>query len=232
MRQTISGLVAAIAVVTVSAVPALACGGGGLFQSSCSPCGQAFVSPCAQVEAYVPPAPVYSGCDSCGGGWAHERLSDPVQQYYYVNQGPTYTGPGDFAPYPTYQESAVSGWGAYRHHSYHYGYDGGRYADAMTHQYDGAPNVEGPAIYGYRAHPRFRPWHAHMGYHYSERPSVRYGYAPHRYGYEAHHSYAPHYSLPPREAYPQHHSLRYGYGAPVGAPRHYGYREHVLRRYN
>ena len=25
-------------------------------------------------------------------------------QYYYVNQGPTYTGPGNFAPYPIYQE--------------------------------------------------------------------------------------------------------------------------------
>jgi hypothetical protein len=219
MRQTISGLVAAIAVVTVSAVPALACGGG-LFQGSCSPCGQAFASPCAQVEA---PVPVYAGCDSCGGGWAHERLPDPVQQYYYVDQGPTYTGPGDFAPYPTYQESAVSGWDAYRHHPYHYGYDGGRYADAYTHQYDGAHNVEGPAIYSYRAHPRFRPWHAHTGYRYSERPSVRYGYAPHRYGYEPRHSYAP-----PRESYPQHHSLRYGYSA----PRQYGYREHVLRRYN
>jgi hypothetical protein len=35
-----------------------------------------------------------------------------VHQYYYVNQGPTYTGPGNFAPYPTYQESAVSGWDA------------------------------------------------------------------------------------------------------------------------
>jgi hypothetical protein len=45
MRQTISGLVAAIAVVTASAVPAMACGGG-LF-GSCSPCGQAYVSPCA-----------------------------------------------------------------------------------------------------------------------------------------------------------------------------------------
>jgi hypothetical protein len=210
MRQTISGLVAAIAVVTVSAVPALACGGG-LFQSSCSPCGQAFVSPCAQVEAYVPPAPVYSGCGSCGGGWAYERLSDPVQQYYYVNQGPTYTGPGNFAPYPTYQEGAVSGWGAYRHHPYQYGYDGGRYADAYTHQYDGAPNIEGPGIYGYHH------WHGHMGYH---------GYA-HHYGYEAHHGYAPHYSLPPRGYYPEHHSMRYGYGA----PHHYGYHEQVLRRY-
>jgi hypothetical protein len=110
MRQTISGLVAAIAVVTASAAPAMACG---LFGSSCSPCGRAYVSPCAQT---------YS-CNSGCGRWAHERLPDPVQQYhlsnrlqqyYYVNQGPTYTGPGNFAPYPTYQEGAVSGV-RYRH---------------------------------------------------------------------------------------------------------------------
>ena len=57
MRQTISGLIAAVAVMAASAVPAMACGGGGLFQSSCSPCGQqVYVSPCEQ--AYVP-APVY-----------------------------------------------------------------------------------------------------------------------------------------------------------------------------
>jgi hypothetical protein len=192
MRQTISGLVAAIAVVAASAAPAMAC--GGLFGDSCSPCG-----PCAQ--SYVP-APVYSGCNSGCGGWAHERLPDPVQQYYYVNQGPTYTGPGNFAPYPTYQESAVSGWGAYRHHPYYYGYDGGRYANATTHYYDGAPNVEGPAIYSYRGHSHFRPWHAHTGY---------------RYGYGFHHGYA------------SHHGMRYGYG--YGAPHHYGYRGHALRRY-
>jgi hypothetical protein len=117
MRQTISGLVAAIAVVTASAVPAMACGGG-LFGGACSPCGWAYVSPCAQ--AYVPTYG-YSGC--YGGCWAHERLPDPARQYYlsdrlpqyyYVNQGPTYTGPGDFAPYPMYQEGAVSGRDAYR----------------------------------------------------------------------------------------------------------------------
>ena len=131
MRQTISGLVAAIAVVTASTVPAMACGGGGLFQSSCSPCGQAYVSPCAQAEVYVPPAPVYSECNSCGG-WAHERLPDPVQQYhhpshrvqqyYYVNQGPAFTGPGAFAPYPTYQEGY---------------YDRGRYANVRASRYHG-----------------------------------------------------------------------------------------------
>src|SRR3984893_6215838 len=137
MRQMISGLVAAIAVVAASTVPAMACGGG-LF-GSCSPCGQAYVSPCAQ--AYVP-GPVYTGCNTGCGGWAHERLPDPVQQYYYVNQGPTYTGPGNWAPYPTYQEGAVSDWGAYRHHPRYYGYDGGGYANATNHYYDGGPNVE------------------------------------------------------------------------------------------
>ena len=106
MRQTISGLVAAIAVVTASAAPAMACG---LFGGSCSPCDRAYVSPC--VRTYVPTYS-YSGCNS--GCWAFDRLSDPVQQYYYVNQGPTYTGPGAFAPYPTYQEGAVSGL-RYRH---------------------------------------------------------------------------------------------------------------------
>ena len=111
MRQTISGLVAAIVVVTASAAPAMACG---LFGSSCSPCGWAYVSPCAQ------------------GYWAHERLPDPVQQYhhpshrvqqyYYVNQGPTFTGPGAFAPYPTYQEGY---------------YDRGRYANVRASRYHG-----------------------------------------------------------------------------------------------
>jgi hypothetical protein len=178
MRQTISGLVAAIAVVAASAAPASACG---LFESTC---GQSYVV-----------APVYSGCNTgCGGGWAYERLPDPVQQYYYANQGPTYEGPGNFAPYPTYQESAVSDWGAYQHHPYYY---------------------------GYHSHPHFRPWHAHTGYH-------GWGHQGMRYGYEGHHGYAPHYSLPPRGYYAPHHNMRYGYH---GMPHHYGYREHTLRRY-
>lgn len=143
MRQTISGLIAAAAVMTAGAAPALACGYGG-----CSPCG--WGSPCAQVEyapalAYVPtvtlvPTPVYTGCGTCGGwgwggwgGWGFERLAEPTRQYYYVNQGPTYSGPGQFAPLPTYHEDALPYYGpnyygagrrsaaAYRwHHRYHY----------------------------------------------------------------------------------------------------------------
>jgi|GEM_PF-577479 len=149
MRQIISGVVAAVAVMVTA--PAMACGGYP------SPCGQTFA-----------PAPVYSHCHH-GCGAAYERLPDPVHQYYYVNQGPTYSGPGNFAPYPTYQESAVSGWSAYRHRPYYYGYDGGRYADATTHYYDGAP-VAAPLITSYR--PRFLRRHARRG--------MRYGMAPQR----------------------------------------------------
>lgn len=112
MRQTMTGLVAAIALVTASAAPALACGPFG----ACSPCGAGYVGPCA--PTYVP---AYTYFD---------RLADPVQQYhaaaplrhqyYYVNQGPTYTGPGAFAPYPAYEEATVYGWGGYRHRGRHH----------------------------------------------------------------------------------------------------------------
>src|SRR3954451_19009179 len=106
MRQAISGLVAAIAVVTASVAPAMAC--GGLYGSSCSPCGAGYLNPCAPPLVYVSPAPAhgYWGCNIGCGGWAHERLPDafaqypdPLVQYYYVNQGPTYSGPGNFAPF-------------------------------------------------------------------------------------------------------------------------------------
>ena len=108
MRQTIFGLVAAIAVMTAGAAPALACG-----YSTCAPCGAAAsISPCA--PSY---APAYTGTGCAGGcdGWAYERLAEPDTQYYYVNQGPTFSGPGRFAPYPTYRQ------GSYRwHHHYHF----------------------------------------------------------------------------------------------------------------
>src|ERR1700678_965750 len=58
MRQTISGLVAAIAVVAASVAPAMACGE--------TPCGQSYI-----------PAPVYSGCNTGCGGWGYERLPAP-----------------------------------------------------------------------------------------------------------------------------------------------------------
>jgi hypothetical protein len=149
MRHLISGLVAAVA-VTVAA-PAMACG----------------FTPCA-APVYV--APIYSGCNPCGG-WAHERLADPDQQYYhahqyyYVNQGPSYTGPGDWAPLPTYEEAAGYGGG-------HYGYGAGHY--------------------GYRSHYYHRPWHARTGYYHAPHfyhhgyYAPRHAYAPmsHHYGHQ------------------------------------------------
>jgi hypothetical protein len=115
MRQILKGLIAAVAVM--AAAPAMACG----------------YAPCV-APVYVAPAVTYgyAGCSPCGG-WVRERLPDPEQQYYYVNQGPTYTGPGNWAPRPVYREGSISGYGygynrpyrAYRHyhrHSYHHGY--------------------------------------------------------------------------------------------------------------
>jgi hypothetical protein len=223
MRQMISGLVAAAAVMVVSAAPASACGGLGLF-SSCSPCGQAYVSPCAQ--AYAPVAPVFNfggGCGGCGGGYAgYERLPELSPQYYHVNQGPTYTGPGNFAPYPTYRENAAYGWGSYGN-----GYDGG-------YGYGGGGYYGGAAV-SYAPRPYYRPWRArtHYGYGvgsgirygYGVRPSLRYGhgvgvgYGVGRgvgLGYGVGRAYGPRYGM--------------GYGAQrYGAPRGYG--RPGMRRY-
>jgi len=105
MRQILKGLIAAVTII--AAAPAMACG----------------YSPCAQ-PVYVAPVAAYAGCNPCGG-WVRERLPDPEQQYYWVNQGPTYTGPGNWAPRPVYREGAISGYGygynrPYRAHRYGY----------------------------------------------------------------------------------------------------------------
>jgi hypothetical protein len=107
MRHLISGLVAAVAVMT--AAPAMACGYIG----------------CGQPVVYAASVPVYtsSGCNPCGGiGWGYRRLADPVQQYYYVNQGPTLSGPGAWAPARVYREETASGYDyGYRvHRPYHH----------------------------------------------------------------------------------------------------------------
>ena len=142
MRQMISGLVAAVAVV--AAAPAMACG----------------FSPCAQPQVYVAPVVSYSysGCNPCGGGWGYDRLADPVQQYYFVNQGPTYTGPGSFAPVATYSEGSVSGWGGYSR------------------------------PYGYRGYHAYRPYRARTSYYHAPRVGYgaygsRYAPAPYAYGH-------------------------------------------------
>ena len=156
MRQMISGLVAAAAVMFVGAAPAMACG----------------FNPCQPV------APVYSGCNTgCGGygvgyGYGYERLAEPTTQYYYVNQGPTYTGPGAFAPYPTYREDAVVAPAEYGYgRGYGYGYR--------------AAAVEEPAAYPYHR-PYYRPHRYGYGPRYSYLPRPHYGYGP-RYGYAPRH---------------------------------------------
>ena len=112
MRHLIKGLIAAIAVM--AAAPAMACG----------------YSACAQ-PVYVAPVAAYAGCNPCGG-WVRERLPDPVHQYYFVNQGPTYSGPGNSAPLPYYREGSISGYGygynrTYRAHRYYHRHHAGRY---------------------------------------------------------------------------------------------------------
>lgn len=126
MRKTISGLVAAFAVVAAGMSPALACDYG---CAPCNPCG-GYVQPYAGYERLANPEVQY-----------HHPVAPP--QYYYVEQGPTFTGPGDFAPRRVYREEGIYGSG-YHHH--HYGY------------------------HAYRHYPwHHHHWHSY-GYHY--RPHV------------------------------------------------------------
>jgi hypothetical protein len=166
MRTLISGLVAAAAVMTVSAAPASACGGFGLF-SSCSPCGGAVVSSCGGYgggygyggysTAYSASVAGYGYGGGCGGCGSVEQLPELSPQYYHVNQGPAYTGPGNYAPMPTYRENAPYGSG----YGSGYGYGGGGY-------------YGGTAV-SYAPRPYYRPWRARVGYGYGVRSGYRYG---------------------------------------------------------
>lgn len=201
MRNVISKWVAAFAVVTATAgaAPAMACGGGLFASSGCSPCGQAYVSPCGYGAGYG-----YAGVA------AYERLPDPTpvtRQYYYANQGPTFSGPGMFAPVPTYQETAI-GWRGYGQgygYGYRRGYYGGPYANPVN--YSDGPAYRGPAIYSYpqRSHYRARPSYR---YGYSMQPRTRYGYSQRSYvshtGYRQAYRYgAPKVTYAPRAAAPR-----------------------------
>lgn len=176
MRTMIVKLATAIGLVTASAAPALACGGGGLFSaSSCSPCGQAYVSPCAQGYGY---GQGYSY--GYAGVQVYQQLPQPTPQYYYASQGPSFSGPGNYAPYPTYQETALG---------YNGGYGGG---------YDQQPAYRAPAVYSYR--PRM-----HHGYSSYRSYAPRYGYRHRRFA-GPHMTYAPRYAAPghyrPHHQYP------------------------------
>lgn len=191
MRITISKWAAAFAVAAVSAAASPAMAGGGFYAGGCSPCGGTYN---------------YYGT---GYGYAgYVPLPDPVpvtRQYYYANQGPTYGGPGQFAPVPTYQETAI-GWRGYPR------YDGGPYANPYDHYsygYGYAPAVSGPVVFT----PRL-PYYGRSSYRYgySARPRVRYGYAQRSY-------YSQRYAKP-RVVY----GSRHGY-----APRH-GYHQQYQQR--
>jgi hypothetical protein len=156
MRHLIKGMIAAFAVMTAGAAPAMACGYGGCCGEVVSPCGTTYAAPVYTYEpayTYAPTytynsTPAYSGCGGCGTavtGWGYEHLAEPSTQYYYVNQGPYYSGPGAFAPEPTYQEDAAPTYYGYHHHYRPYGY--------------------GWHNYGYAHHPRYFPHH--WGYRYS-----------------------------------------------------------------
>ena len=137
MRHLISGLVAAVAVM--AAAPAMACG-----YTGCAPVVYA-----APVVAYTS-----SGCNPCGGvGWGYERLADPEEQYYYVNQGPTYSGPGAWAPAPVYREGTVSGYRPYYGNGYGHGY---RYGVRPGIGYGYGARVGYGARYGYGARHGYR----------------------------------------------------------------------------
>ena len=102
MRHLIKGLIAAVAVM------------------ASAPADGMRLQRLRQPPVYAAPVVSYGyvGCGDCGG-WVRERLPDPEQQYYWVNQGPTYTGPGNLAPRPVYREGAISGYGYGYNRPYH-----------------------------------------------------------------------------------------------------------------
>ena len=176
MRITISKWAAAFAVAAVSAAASPAMAGGGY----------------------------YGGCSPCGGGYGYAgyvTLPDPTpvtRQYYYVNQGPTYGGPGQFAPVPTYQETAI-GWRGYPR------YDGGPYANPYNHYtygYGYRPAVSGPVV--------FTPRLTNYG-----RPSYRYGYTMRPRVHHAHRGYYSHRYAKPRVIYGSRHGYHHQHQRPL-----------------
>ena len=137
----------------------------------CESCGadnppsNRFCGGCGAPLVYAAPVAAYtqSACNPCGGvgwgygGYGHARLAAPEQQYYYVNQGPTYSGPGAWAPAPVYQEETASGYGVY--HRSHYGY----------------------RHHGYRPYHHRHMGYRHMGYHHGY--ATHHEAAPYHYGH-------------------------------------------------
>jgi opacity protein-like surface antigen len=124
MRQMIAGLIAGVVfAATMATAPAQAC-------AVVDPCGYGYYG--------------YGHRGYAGYGYGYgvrERLPDP--QYYWVNQGPTYTGPGNYAPRPVYRERTVIG-SRYYGRPYRYGY---------RHAYHYRGHYHAHRYYGHRVKP-------------------------------------------------------------------------------
>lgn len=120
MRQMIAGLIAGVVfAATMATAPAQAC-------AVVDPCGYGYYG---------------YGHRGYAGYGVRERLPDP--QYYWVNQGPTYTGPGNYAPRPVYRERTVIG-SRYYGRPYRYGY---------RHAYHHRGHYHAHRHYGHRMKP-------------------------------------------------------------------------------
>ena len=163
MRKLLRGLAAVCVVVGASTLPASASCQRYVNLSPCDYGGASYGYAGASYYEVLPQR-----------GLLNSLRAHPAQ-YYYVEQGPTFSGPGMFAPYPTYQETAVSGWRGYQrgYSSGEFGYDGGPYGNATNHYSDAQPVYRGPAIYSYSQRPRAK---AVYRYDSSRRSHVRAGY--------------------------------------------------------
>ena len=195
MRQTITKLVAGAALaVTLGAATASACEvfnpcSGGLFQTGYNynygyRAGYGYNGGCGVAVGCAPVVATGCGVAVAGcGGYVTERLPDPTgPQYYYVNQGPTYTGPGNYAPPAVYQERTVTGWQGY---------------DEVA-----------PSTYVVPRRYHYRPYRVGPVYHYARRPAYRYGYAHRYYAPRYSHMYGPRVRYAPRPG-SYGHPLRY-----------------------
>ena len=133
MRQTISGLVAAVAVVAASAAPAMACG-------LKSACGRAM---CRRRSIRAATAAAAAG---------YERLPDPVQQYHAAGircssiitsiRARPIPVPAISRPIRSIGKTRVSGWRGYHHRHHYYGYHHPYYHHWHAHH----------GFYGYHGH--------------------------------------------------------------------------------
>ena len=144
MRQTISGLLAAIAVMAASVRPRWRAA------HRCSAMS-------ARARKATSPAPVYSGCYTGCGGWAYERLPDPVHSIMPRRCSIILLRRSGSDLYRSRRLRALSDLS-------------GRHSVRLA-------RLSAPDPFGLSSH--------HHGYGYSPRPITVTAIAPHYYGYPA-----------------------------------------------